>query len=94
MQKVYSTGQTFNVCDDEPVTYRTLLNYIAEILEARKPIRIPVFLAKLLLGSHMVDVLLASVRCKNHLIQERLNWMPRYPTYREGYRTAIEKWMQ
>jgi nucleoside-diphosphate-sugar epimerase len=87
-------GQTFNACDDEPVTYRELLNYVAKTLGARKPIRIPLFLAKLLLGSHIVDVLLASVRCKNQLIKERLNWTPEYPTYREGYRAEIEKWVQ
>ncbi len=85
-------GQTFNVCDDEPVTYRELLNYVAEKLGARKPMRIPVFLARALLGSHVVDVLLASVRCHNHLIKERLNWAPQYPTYREGYQVEIDKW--
>lgn len=87
-------GQTFNVCDDEPVTYRELLNYVTEMLGARKPIRIPLFLAKLLLGSHIVEVLLASFRCKNHLIKERLNWTPQHPTYREGYQAEIEKWVQ
>lgn len=87
-----SQTSILNVCDDEPVTYRELLNYVAEALGARKPIRIPVFLAKWLVGSPIVNALLASVRCKNHLIKERLSWMPQYPTYREGYRAEIEKW--
>jgi 2-alkyl-3-oxoalkanoate reductase len=87
-------GQTFNVCDDEPVTYRELQSYLAEKLRARKPFRMPRFLARLMLGSHTVEFLSASVRCRNHLIKERLGWAPQYPTYREGYPAEIEKWLQ
>jgi 2-alkyl-3-oxoalkanoate reductase len=87
-------GHTFNVCDDEPVTYRQLQTFLADQLGARKPFRIPRFLAGLMLGSHTVEFLSASVRCHNHLIKERLNWTPQYPTYREGYQAEIEKWLQ
>lgn len=85
-------GQTFNVCDDEPVTVRDLLEFIAGALGARKPVRVPVFLAKWVMGSQVVEVLLRSVRCKNDLIKERLGWQPQYPTYRQGMADAIEKW--
>jgi nucleoside-diphosphate-sugar epimerase len=86
-------GGTFIVCDDEPVLNRDLLNYIAEVLGAEKPGRISVSEAKESLGPHIVEFLLASVRCSNHLAKERLGWRPQYPTYREGYRAAIEKWL-
>lgn len=85
-------GQTFNVCDDEPVTFGDLLNYVAETLGARRPFRIPVFLAKLMLGSDTVEVLRSSARCKNQLVKDTLGWTPRYATYRQGYRAEIEKW--
>lgn len=84
----------YNVCDNEPVLYRDLLNYVAETLRAKPPISIPVTQVESSLGSHLAEVLLASVRCKNHLIKERLGWMPQYPTYREGYRAEIEKWLR
>jgi 2-alkyl-3-oxoalkanoate reductase len=87
-------GHTFNVCDDEPATYRQLQTFLAERLGARKPFRIPRFLASLMLGSHTVEFLSASVRCRNQLIKERLNWTPQYPTYCEGYQAEIEKWLQ
>jgi nucleoside-diphosphate-sugar epimerase len=90
-----------NVDDAATAVLKTIENYkngLGQTFNAcddePEPIRIPLFLAKLLLGSHIVDVLLASVRCKNQLIKERLNWTPEYPTYREGYRAEIEKWLQ
>jgi nucleoside-diphosphate-sugar epimerase len=89
----HGVGQTFNVCDDEPVRLRKLLNYVAEMLGAKKPGSIPASQAEAALGAHIVEFLLASVRCKNRLIKERLNWSPKYPTYRQGYRAAIEKWL-
>jgi 2-alkyl-3-oxoalkanoate reductase len=84
--------RVFNVCDDEPVTYQTLLNFVAHTLNARKPMRLPVFLARLLLGSDTVEYLLASMRCQNQRLKEVIGWQPHYPTYREGYQAEIEKW--
>ena len=89
----HNTGEIFNVCDDEPVTFRDLADFVAKTLDARRPFRIPKFLARLTVGSHAVDTLVASVRCKNEKMKQRLGWKPRYPTYREGYRAEIEKWL-
>jgi 2-alkyl-3-oxoalkanoate reductase len=93
----YATGLpqgVFNVCDDEPVTYRELLDFLAQTLGARKPFKIPAFLGRWLLGSHTVDYLLASMRCRNQRVKEILGWQPRFPTYREGYQAEIEKWLE
>jgi nucleoside-diphosphate-sugar epimerase len=87
-------GQIFNVCDDEPVLSRNLLNFVAEALGSEKPRHIPVSQAESSLGSHLVEILLASARCKNQLIKEKLGWTPHYSTYREGYLAEIEKWLQ
>ena len=82
------------VCDDEPVTYRVLADYVSERLGAKKPGRIPSFLAKLILGSHTVNALMSSVRCKNDKIKKMLNWHHDYPTYCEGYQAEINKWLK
>lgn len=87
-------GQTFNICDDEPVLYRELADEVAQVLGARRPARIPVFLARLLLGMQTVNFLLASMRCKNQLAKERLGWYPQYPSYREGYLAEVRKWLE
>ncbi len=92
----YEAGlrQTFNVCDDEPVRYGEMVRFIAETLGARRPMRIPRFLAKFMLGSHVVEAIFSSMRCRNHLIKDVLGWAPRYPTFREGYRAEIDRWLQ
>jgi len=86
-------GQTFNVCDDGPVQYRELLRFIADRPGARKPMRIPRFLARWMLGSHVVDSIFSSFRCRNQKIKEGLDWTPQFQTYREGYQDVIDKWL-
>ena len=71
-------GQTFNVCDDEPVLYRDLLNFVAETLGAEAPRHISISQAESAMGSYLVDLLTQSVRCKNQLIKQKLGWAPQY----------------
>jgi len=80
-----AAGQTFNVCDDEPVQYGTMVHFIADRLEARKPIHIPRSVARMALGAHVVDAIFNSFRCRNQLVKEKLGWTPAHATYREGY---------
>ena len=87
-------GRIFNVCDDEPVQYGELVSYIADTLGARKPMRVPRIVAKLMLGSHVFAAIFASARCRNRLIKEKLDWTPHFPTYREGYRAEIDRWLR
>ena len=86
-------GQTFNVCDDEPVTYRALADYIAQELGAPRPMALPAWLGRLLIGSGTVGALLASMRCRNQRLKDVLGWRPQYPTFREGYRAEIAAWL-
>ncbi len=87
-----AAGQIFNVCDDEPVEYGDLVGDLAAALGARKPMHLPTFPARLLLGTDAVRFLQSSVRCRNQRIKDRLGWQPRYPTHREGFRAVIDAW--
>ncbi len=87
-----NTGKIFNVCDDEPVLHRELVEFLAKSLGAPKPGSIPVFLAKPALGWHTVDYLLQNVRCMNRRAKEELGWHLRYPTYREGHEAMLNFW--
>jgi nucleoside-diphosphate-sugar epimerase len=89
-----NAGRTFNVCDDEPVTFRALADFVAEVLGARRPRSIPPFLARLALGSETVRFFRASARVRNVRARERLEWRPQFPTYREGIRAEAEKWLR
>lgn len=83
----------FNICDDEPVMDRDLLDYVAGKLEARRPLSLPRTLAGALVGTPMVNFLAASFRCRNSLARERLGWQPRYPNYRDGFVAEIQEWL-
>jgi nucleoside-diphosphate-sugar epimerase len=86
------TGEVFNVVDDTPVTYRTLMDFLAERLEAPKPKNMPEFLARIMLGSQLVSTLLDSAKVRNLEAKASLKWQPKYPSYAEGYEQVIESW--
>jgi hypothetical protein len=64
---------------------------LAEILEARKPWQIPLWLARLMMGSTSLDPLLLSLRCSNDKARERLRWSPRFPDFRYGHQVALHE---
>lgn len=86
-------GQTFNVCDDEPAHMGEILDYIAERLGARRPRRIPRWLAVALTGRSASGALMSSCRCRNDRMKSAFSWTPAYPNYREGYAVEIAKWL-
>lgn len=93
-KRAAAAGQTFNICDDEPVTSRAIADFLSEELNAHGARSIPRSLAKKTLGSHIIDSATASVRCRNRKARERLGFTPRYPTFREGLRAELEKWRE
>ena len=80
---------TYNVVDDQPARYRDVATFIAQAVGARPPRRLPVALARLLVGSATVGSLTTSTRVRNQRLKDELGWRPVYPTYREGYREVI-----
>ena len=87
------TRGVFNICDDEPVLYRDLVHYTAELLQAKRPGKIPAVAARTAIGADLVDALLSSVRCKNDKARRGFGWEPMYRTYREGLREELKKWL-
>ena len=77
-------GKTFNICDDEPVKIGDFFRYVASATGSKKPRRLPLFLAKLAVDPYILNVIFSSVRCKNTLAKDLLDWNLQYPTYREG----------
>jgi 2-alkyl-3-oxoalkanoate reductase len=78
----------FNVVDDEPASLREWLPVYAEALGAKPPRRVPLWLAKLLVGavaSNAVELRGAS----NAKAKRELGWKPRYPSWRQGFREAL-----
>ena len=84
-------GQTFNVVDNEPVRYEDFANNVAAMMGARRPIHLPMGVAKVLLGNGLVYTFTTSTRVRNGRMRDTFGWSPRYLTYREGYGATIDQ---
>ncbi len=76
------------VCDDEPCLFKEFIYYTADLLRVKRPSSIPLFIARLLLGSGIVDTLTASVRARNDRLKSI--YTLRYPNYRVGVKDVID----
>jgi len=78
----------YNVSDDEPAPMREWAPVFAEAVGAKKPRRVPVWLVRLIAGPGAA-AMAAQVRgASNAKAKAELNWRPRYPSWREGFRDA------
>jgi nucleoside-diphosphate-sugar epimerase len=78
----------YNITDDEPAEVREWLPYLARQLGAKPPLRIPAWLARLLVGEHAV-VMMNSVRgASNAKAKAELGWQPEFPSWRQGFKLS------
>lgn len=89
-----SAAGTWHVVDDEPVTAAALFRHWAAALGAPEPRRLPLWIARLLLGKDVVESMTVSMNTSNAKIRRELGWAPRYPTYREGIAQMVAAWRE
>jgi nucleoside-diphosphate-sugar epimerase len=77
----------YNVVDDEPAAMRDWLPAYAEAIGARKPLRVPLWLARLAAGK-MAGLVNAQPGASNAKAKRELGWEPRWPSCRTGFREA------
>jgi nucleoside-diphosphate-sugar epimerase len=79
----------YNVGDDEPAPVSEWLPYLAKLLGAKPPRRLPTWLGRLAAGELGV-VMMTSVRgASNAKAKRELGWEPRYPSWRQGFAEAL-----
>ena len=83
-----ATG-VFNIVDDEPAPVSEWLPYLAECAGAKPPRRLPKWLARLLAGEMVVGMMTEGRGFSNAKAKRELGWEPRYPSWRQGFRTQI-----
>ena len=84
-----SEGHVYNVVDDDPAPVREWLPALASAVGAPRPWRVPTPIARLAAGSFGVRTMTKAQGASNALIKEELGWKPEYPSWREGFRTAL-----
>jgi nucleoside-diphosphate-sugar epimerase len=79
----------YNVCDDDPGPMSEWLPAYAEALGAKRPRRVPVWLASLVGGKQAAVMSTALEGASNEKAKRELGWQPRYPSWRQGFREAL-----
>jgi nucleoside-diphosphate-sugar epimerase len=79
----------YNIVDDEPAPVREWLPYLARLVGAPKPLRIPAWLARPLLGEHGISMMTKVRGSSNAKAHAELGWTLTYPSWREGFRTGL-----
>jgi nucleoside-diphosphate-sugar epimerase len=78
----------YNIVDDEPAPAREWLPVLAEALGAKRPRRVPGWLARLVAGDAAVMLGTESRGVSNAKAKRELGWTPQVPTWREGFALA------
>jgi nucleoside-diphosphate-sugar epimerase len=63
----------------------TWLPALARILNAKRPFRAPVWLARLIAGDHVVTLMTQARAGSNAKAKKELGWRPSYCSWREGF---------
>ena len=74
--------------DDDPAPVAEWLPALAQTLGAKKPMRMPRFVARLFAGEPGV-VMMTEIRgASNEKAKRELRWRPAHPSWRQGFAAA------
>ncbi len=79
----------YNIVDDEPAPVSEWLPYLADVIGARPPRRVPAWLARLIVGGPMVTMMTKIRGSSNAKAKRELGWDLRYPSWRVGFREGL-----
>jgi len=76
----------YNVVDDEPTPVAEWLPYLADVIGAKPPRRVPVWLGRLVGGDFAVSIMNEIRGSSNAKAKRELGWQPKYSSWREGFK--------
>ncbi len=79
----------FNIVDDEPAPASQWLPYLADCAGAKRPMRVPKWLARILAGDVAVAMMTEGRGFSNAKAKRELGWALRYPSWRQGFKEAL-----
>jgi nucleoside-diphosphate-sugar epimerase len=84
------TRGIYNVADDDPAPVSTWLPYLAGIVDAPRPIRVPVWIGRLVAGDVAVRMMTRVRGVSNAKSRRDLGWRPTHASWREGFTQLAE----
>ncbi len=84
------TPGVFNVVDDEPAAIGDWLPYLAKLVGAPAPKRVPAWVARLAVGDYGVAYMTSLRGSSNQRAKEVLGWQPLLSSWREGFAVVME----
>ena len=79
----------YNVVDDDPAALREWLPVYAKALGAKRPHRVPFWLARLVAGEDAAAAAVEMRGASNAKAKRELGWQPAHPSWRQGFRDAL-----
>jgi UDP-glucose 4-epimerase len=84
-----TANNTYIASDSNPAPFREFVDFIADELGAKRPGSAPLFLAKAVVGSELIKMLIKDTRASNKKISKFYDF--RYPTYRTGIPDVVSQ---
>lgn len=80
----------YNVVDDDPARFGDWLPAFADAIGAKPPRRVPRWLARIAAGPEVVRYATELQPVSNEKAKRALAWQPRHPSWRQGFREALD----
>ena len=80
----------YNVVDDDPAPMREWLPFFATVLGAKRPRRVPSFIARLVAGPAAAAMATQMRGASNQKAKQGLDWAPRFQSWRQGFLEAAD----
>jgi nucleoside-diphosphate-sugar epimerase len=79
----------YNVTDDEPAAMSEWVPVLAEAAGAKRPFRVPLWLARLVGGRQAADFASELRGASNEKAKRELGWRPAHPSWRTGFQESL-----
>ncbi len=80
---------SYNVVDDDPAPVAEWLPLLADAVGAKRPRRVPLFIARLMVGGFPAYMMTELRGASNEKAKRELGWEPRWSSWRQGFRDAL-----
>jgi 2-alkyl-3-oxoalkanoate reductase len=81
----------YNIVDDDPAPVADWLPYLADVLGAKPPRRIPRWAGRLLAGEAITLMFTQIAGSSNAKAKRELRWQPLYASWREGFKEGLSE---